>query len=1002
MEANAGMVAGSHKRNEFVMIRQGGEAGPKLLKKFDGQECQICGDTVGLSDTGDLFVACNECAFPVCRACYEYERKEGNKSCPQCKTRYKRHKGSPRVDGDDEEDDVDDLDNEFNYRQGNVKPGHTWQLQGQAEDVDLSSSFRHEPQHRIPYLTSGQQVSGEVPDATPDRHSIRSPSSGYVDPSLPVPVRIVDPSKDLNSYGLGSVDWKERVEGWKLKQDKTIIHVTNKYNDGKGDMEGTGSNGEDLQMVDDARQPLSRIVPIPSNQLNLYRVVIILRLIILCFFFQYRVTHPVHDAYPLWLTSVICEIWFALSWLLDQFPKWYPINRETYLDRLALRYDREGEPSQLAPVDVFVSTVDPLKEPPLITANTVLSILAVDYPVDKVSCYVSDDGSAMLTFEALSETAEFARKWVFLGHSGGIDTDGNELPRLVYVSREKRPGFHITKGWCNECLGLCPSLDTSTLSIRVSAVLTNGAYLLNVDCDHYFNNSKALREAMCFMMDPALGKKTCYVQFPQRFDGIDLHDRYANRNIVFFDINLKGLDGIQGPVYVGTGCCFNRQALYGYDPLLTEADLEPNIVFKSCCGSRKKRKEGNKSYIDNKKRAMMRSESSVPIFNMEDMEEGIEGYEDERSLLMSQRSLEKRFGQSPIFIASTFMEQGGIPPSTDPASLLKEAIHVISCGYEDKTEWGKEIGWIYGSVTEDILTGFKMHARGWISIYCMPPRPAFKGSAPINLSDRLNQVLRWALGSIEILLSRHCPIWYGYNGRLKLLERVAYINTIVYPITSIPLIAYCVLPAICLLTGKFIIPEISNYAGMWFILLFISIFATGILELRWSGVGIEDWWRNEQFWVIGGTSAHLFAVFQGLLKVLAGIDTSFTVTSKSSDDDGDFAELYVFKWTSLLIPPTTVLVINMVGIVAGVSYAINSGYQSWGPLFGRLFFAFWVIAHLYPFLKGLLGRQNRTPTIVIVWSILLASIFSLLWVHIDPFTSSTQKAAVMGQCGVNC
>ncbi|KAM0041245.1 putative cellulose synthase (UDP-forming) [Helianthus debilis subsp. tardiflorus] len=77
-----------------------------------------------------------------------------------------------------------------------------------------------------------------------------------------------------------------------------------------------------------------------------------------------------------------------------------------------VRYDRDGEQSQLAPIDVFVSTVDPLKESPLITANTVLSILSVEYPVDKVSCYVYDDGSAMLTFESLSETAEFARKWV--------------------------------------------------------------------------------------------------------------------------------------------------------------------------------------------------------------------------------------------------------------------------------------------------------------------------------------------------------------------------------------------------------------------------------------------------------------------------------------------------------------------------------------------------------------------------------------------------------------
>lgn len=72
-------------------------------------------------------------------------------------------------------------------------------------------------------------------------------------------------------------------------------------------------------------------------------------------------------------------------------------------------------------------------------------------------------------------------------------------------------------------------------------MLTNAPYLLNLDCDHYINNSKALREAMCFMMDPLLGKKVCYVQFPQRFDGIDRHDRYANRNIVFFDVSIPSM-----------------------------------------------------------------------------------------------------------------------------------------------------------------------------------------------------------------------------------------------------------------------------------------------------------------------------------------------------------------------------------------------------------------------------------------------------------------------------
>lgn len=71
-----------------VLIVQG-----KSLKTVGGQVCQICGDNVGSTEKGELFIACDVCAFPVCRPCYEYERKDGNQSCPQCKTRYKRQKG---------------------------------------------------------------------------------------------------------------------------------------------------------------------------------------------------------------------------------------------------------------------------------------------------------------------------------------------------------------------------------------------------------------------------------------------------------------------------------------------------------------------------------------------------------------------------------------------------------------------------------------------------------------------------------------------------------------------------------------------------------------------------------------------------------------------------------------------------------------------------------------------------------------------------------------------
>lgn len=67
------------------------------------------------------------------------------------------------------------------------------------------------------------------------------------------------------------------------------------------------------------------------------------------------------------------------------------------------------------------------------------------------------------------------------------------------------------------------------------------------------------------------------------------------------------------------------------------------------------------------------------------------GIDSEKCALMSEQKLEKKFGQSPVFVASTLLEDGGALKSASPASLLKEAIHVISCGYEDKTDWGKEV-----------------------------------------------------------------------------------------------------------------------------------------------------------------------------------------------------------------------------------------------------------------------------------------------------------------------
>ena len=525
--------------------------------------------------------------------------------------------------------------------------------------------------------------------------------------------------------------------------------------------------------------------------------------------------------------------------------------------------------------------------------------------------------------------------------------------------------------------------------VRASAVMSNAPFILNLDCDHYIYYSRAVREGMCFMLG-AGGDNVCYVQFPQRFEGIDPHDRYANHNTVFFDGNMRALDGLQGPMYVGTGCMFRRVALYGFDPPVARQYNNNGLWWSSCCGGK--------------------SATTTEGLGDDELELGMmEEKKQHHQLLL----MPKQFGGSEVLLASIPIaeiqgrplagEAGvrrGRPPGfltaeREPLStgLVAEAISTISCWYEDKTEWGRSVGWIYGSVTEDVVTGYRMHNRGWRSVYCVTKRDAFRGSAPINLTDRLHQVLRWATGSVEIFFSRNNGLLAG--SRMKLLQRVAYLNVGIYPFTSIFLLVYCFLPALSLFSNQFIVQSLSTMFLIYLLVITVTLCLLAVLEVKWSGITLEEWWRNEQFWLTGGTSAHLAAVLQGLLKVVAGVDINFTLTAKagagatSEDAMDEYAELYVVRWSALMIPPLTIIMTNIIAIAIAVGRTLYSKVPEWSKLLGGVFFSVWVLAHLYPFAKGLMGHRRRTPTIVYVWSGLLAIIISLMWVSISSSPSTS-------------
>ncbi|CAL9051568.1 unnamed protein product, partial [Musa banksii] len=79
--------------------------------------------------------------------------------------------------------------------------------------------------------------------------------------------------------------------------------------------------------------------------------------------------------------------------------------------------------------------------------------------------------------------------------------------------------------------------------------------------------------------------------------------------------------------------------------------------------------------------------------------------------------------------------------------------------------------------------------------------------------------------------------------------------------------------------------------------------------------------------------------------------------------------------------------VNPIAIAVGVSRTMDDVIPQWSKLLGGLFFSFWVLAHLYPFAKGLMGR---TPTIVYLWSGFIVITISLLGVVISPPSANSQ------------
>ncbi|XP_037417144.1 cellulose synthase-like protein H1 [Triticum dicoccoides] len=698
------------------------------------------------------------------------------------------------------------------------------------------------------------------------------------------------------------------------------------------------------------------------------------------------------------VAALVCEAWFTFVWILNMNIKWNPVRFNTYPENLSQRTD------ELPAVDMLVTTADPELEPPLMTVNTVLSLLAVDYPdVDKLACYVSDDGCSPVTCYALREAARFARLWVpfckrhgvgvrapfmyfassrpepelagdwtfikseydklvsriesadegsLLRHDDAADFtefkeakrgdhpaivkvlwdnskssrtgSGDGFPNLVYVSREKtrKHDHHYKAGAMN-------------VLARVSAVMTNAPIILNMDCDMFVNNPQVVLHAMCLLL--GFNDETCsgFVQVPQRFYAKLKDDPFGNQIEVLREKLLGGLSGLQGIYYLGTGCFHRRKIIYGVAP--------PSFAAV------KHERQGSLTYED----------------------------------------LRTKFGASVELAESArniYSREIPLKPMIDISSRIQVAKQVSSCNYETGTHWGQEIGWSYGSMAEDILTGQRIHSAGWKSTSLDTNPPAFLGCAPTGGPASLTQYKRWATGLLEILLGPNTPIIATIFKRLQFRQYLGYLVFYVWSMRAPFELCYALLGPFCLFRNHSFLLKASNHGFSIQLALFLSYNIYNFVEYMECGLSARTWWNNMRMQRIVSLSSWLLAFLSVVLKTIGLSKTVFEVTRKDkSTSDGDPSThetdlgWFTFDSSPVFIPMTAVAILNIVTISIGVwRHAIfwmttgNHDCQNIGEFLccGLMILYFW------PFIKGLVGRGRYG----IPWNVKLKA-----WVIVVPF-----------------
>jgi len=594
-------------------------------------------------------------------------------------------------------------------------------------------------------------------------------------------------------------------------------------------------------------------------------------------------------------------LWFALPLVLTE--------TYSYLSTVVFSFMMWKPPRRVAP-------------PPLDDATVDVFIATYNEPVELVK--LTAEAAARMRWENLS---------VYI-------LDDGARPAMAALAEEIGCGY-IVRGeeWAGK------ARHAKAGNVNNALLQTSGEFILLLDADQ-IPGPDFIERTIGYFRDPLLA----FVQTPQYFYNIQPGDPYGSASPLFYGPILQGMDGWNAGFLCGSNAMLRREALMqlgltGYVEEMEQRVQNALSGMERDLAHIRPDTTAQRSALASVGQAVTRAHRALKAGEPLDIVTGIVrqavvlaqadvAQEDLASIVEDLRAMAAT-GDETAGEAGKIMEDqlseiaremvGTAPTGADAVGLSRKAIEDLGLTRADEAIPVSALATI--SVTEDFATAMRLHAMGWHSVF--HPEILAYGLAPEDLGSALVQRLRWAQGTIQVLIHEN-PL---FKKGLSWPQKIQYLSTILSYFSGFFNVVYLVAPVVYLFTG---ISPVAAWSTE-FLLRLLPFLILNRVMFKYVAWGL-DTRRGEQF------NLALFPIWiQAVLSVVTGAKLQFQVTPKQRQSG---------NYLKLVWPQLAIVVLTVAGIARGWLSVATGGSLGLDGVVANTFWGGYNISMLLPIIRA--------------------------------------------------